>query len=93
MKASAQVVVHSARRHLAQGEQVHLQGPAARFTLRSARVKSCQEIKNDGTRKLRRGSEPSFFRIESTGQLIVGRRQRGRVNLPLARRRRTLRLA
>ena len=72
MEAAAEMIVHSAGRHFAQGEQRHLRARACRCRIRAiTRVNAEQKIQRDRARKFRRAAEAAFVRIEAARDLLV----------------------
>src|SRR5208283_4376776 len=64
MKAAAELVVHTAFRHLAQGEQGHVAG----FLVAGAMEVAKEEVENDGPRKLGHAAETAVGGIEAAPQ-------------------------
>src|SRR4051812_39369105 len=71
VETAAEMVVHSAGCHFAEGEQVHLQSMLAALGLRTARVNPREKIQGDRARKFRGDAEPAFMRVIAAGNLLV----------------------
>ena len=63
VKPAAEMIVHAAGGHFAQGKQGHFECLFAGFAFRIARVKSGKKIERDRARKFRRRAEPALLRI------------------------------
>ena len=72
MKPAADVIVHSARSHFAQGEEHHVEGVFAGITLGIACVESREKIERDWPRKFRRSTESAFLRVIAAIDLTIG---------------------
>src|SRR5207248_8308882 len=72
MKTAAEMIVDSAPRHFPQSQQRHLQRVLSRIIIFMARVKAGEEIQRHRPRKLGRGAETAFARIERTRELLTG---------------------
>ncbi len=87
MKAAAQLIVHPAGRHFAQGEERHSQRRFARFRLRRGTLVDVKKkLERDRPRKLRRAAEPAFARVVAACDLLVGGIDQLRIDLPALRR-------
>ena len=75
MEAAAELIVHAAAGHLAQGEQHHVE----RFLVLGARVVAQQEVMHGDARKLGRAAEAAEARIEGAAEDGEGAFERGRV--------------
>ena len=81
VKSAADVIVHSARRHFAQGEQIHLERVLAPRGLRFTRVHPSEEVERDRPRKFRRDTEAAFVCVVAARDLLICRFQRRRPQL------------
>src|SRR6266550_195385 len=71
MKTAADMVVHTAGRHFAQGKEVHLQCVFAGVAFRISRVKSGKKIERHWARKFRRIAETSLLGIVTARNLLI----------------------
>src|SRR5439155_4363449 len=71
VKATADVIVHAAGGHFAQGESRHFERLFASITLGIASVEPRKEIQRDGTRKFRGVTESAFLWIVTAIELLV----------------------
>ena len=82
MEAAAEMIVHSARRHFAQREQIHLERVFAGIALADrARKIAKEKIERHRPRKFRRIAETAFVRVVAARDLLVGCVQDLRVEL------------
>ena len=73
MEAAAQLIVHPARRHLAQREQRHPERGLALLRVgRRAMVDMEEKIQRHRARKFRRAAEAAFARIVAARDLLIG---------------------
>src|SRR5947207_15905992 len=93
MESAANMIVHSAGRHFAQGKEIHFERLLAGFAFRTACIQSRQKIECDRPRKLRRSAKSAFARIEATMKLLVSVFKNAGVDLSGRVRLRVLRFA
>ena len=72
MEAAAKMIVHSAGRHLAQREQIHLQRVLTVYGFVSvARINPKKKIERDRSRKFRRAAETALTRVIRPRRLLI----------------------
>ena len=71
MKPAAEMIVHSARGHFAQREQIHFERVPCVLAFGLARVKAREKIQRDGPRKFRCRAETAFARIKTAIELLI----------------------
>src|SRR5436190_2559056 len=80
MKSTADVIVHSTRRHLSQCQQDHFQGVLPGIRIRIACVEPRQKIERDGAWKFWRATKAALACIKSPRELLVSRFQNGGID-------------
>src|SRR5947209_3690793 len=75
VKAATQMIVDSARRHLAKGKEIHLEGLFAARGFGCPRIQASQKIQRYRAREFWRHTETAFVGVVAPRDLLIGRIQ------------------
>src|SRR2546422_2282314 len=93
MKTAAEMIMHSTRRHFAEGEENHLECVLARLGIaRLSSVGAEKKIQRYRTREFRRASEAAFMGIVGASELLIGYAESFYIELPCSAGRTAFRL-